>query len=1060
MADERLGASFSIDITQLQAGLKTANKLIRESQSEFKAAAAGLDDWRKSEEGLNARNQALTQQIGVQREKVNALKQNYQNLINQGLDPASDRAVQLRTQINNEEAALRKNEAELQKNTTALENLGDEAEETGKDAEKASEGFTVFKGVLANLATEGIKMALNGLKSMGAALVNVGKQAIESYADYEQLVGGVETLFGAGGQSLEEYAKSIGKSVKDAESEYNNLMTAQNNMIENANNAYKTAGMSANEYMSNVTGFSASLISSLDGDTVKAAAAADRAMTDISDNANKMGTDMQSIVDTYQSLARGNYQMLDNLKLGYGGTKSEMERMIADANAVKKANGEMANLSVDSFADVTEAIHIIQNEMGITGTTSKEASTTIQGSIGMMKSSWQNLLTGMADETMDFDQLITNFIDSIKAVAENLIPRIKVVMNGIINLVASLLPNIPPLLQDILPDLISGVKDLATGLTKILPDVIDILINQLLPLLVTSIIELLPTLLSTLIEVTIGIINGISEMLPQIVNAIMEVLPLLISILTSGETIGQLLDAAITLLMAIVEAIPTIVNALYGAMPDIINQIISSLISALPQIINGAITLFMGIVQAIPKMLPTLISYLPRVIKAIFDALTSPASINSLKQAGSDLIKGLWNGISDMAGWIGEKIRGFGSGVLNSLKSFFGIASPSKVMRDQVGKNIALGIIKGVDSEKKNAQKSAAELSKIYVDAAKAKVKSLKEQNKITVADEVAMWNEILKAAQKGSDGYKTAQKELASSQKSYREQLQKDIKAIVDEYDKAIADRKKDLLGQFNLFEAVEDREHFIDPKGMIKNLKTQVEALEDYNFVMGELEKRGVPKELMEEFRGMGVENLDQLESIDNLTDEQFKQYVNLWKKRNKLAQEQAEHENESLLASSKKKIKALTSELATLGVSAENESKTIGENIVAGLEKGIKSKNKEFQAYLKTFFASITKQAQKSLKIHSPSLVMKDLIGKNIALGIVEGFDENIKGLRASVNDINGDLTRSVDFGMNKTGTTTKSVVINQTNHYSQAHSRYELYKSKQQTAAAVRLALGTV
>lgn len=695
MAEERLGASFSIDVSQLQAGLKTANKLIRESQAEFKKAAAGLDDWRTSEEGLTARNKMLTSQIEIQREKVKKLKEAYQNELANGLDETSDRAIFLRTQIKNEEAALIRNEEEVKKNTKAMAELGDESEEAGKDAEKAGDGFTVLKGVLANLATQGINMALNGLKNLGAAAINLGKQAIQSYADYEQLVGGVETLFGAGGQSLEEYAQSVGKSVNDAKGEYDKLMNAQNTMITNANNAYKTAGMSANEYMENVTGFSASLISSLGGDTEKAAAAADRAMQDISDNSNKMGTDMQSIVDTYQSLARGNYQMLDNLKLGYGGTKSEMERMIADANKVKAANGEMANLSVDSFADVTEAIHIIQDEMGITGTTAKEAESTISGSIGMMKSSWQNLLTGMADETMDFDQLITNFIDSIEAVAKNLIPRITIVMKGIIKLIQGLLPQIPPLLQELLPQLVTGIVDMANGIADILPEVVNILANDVLPLLLTSLLQMLPTLVETCSTIIVQLINALTLMLPEIVNSIMEILPLLVTSLYSA--IPQLLQAAVTLLMAIVQAIPVILPQLTKMLPTIIQTAISVLLQNISILLNAATQLFLAIVQAIPIIIPELVRAIPTIIKAIFNALTSPDAIRSIAKAGEDLIKGLWQGISDMASWIGEKIKGFGKGVLDNLKSFFGIASPSKLMENMVGKNLALGIGRGFE---------------------------------------------------------------------------------------------------------------------------------------------------------------------------------------------------------------------------------------------------------------------------------------------------------------------------------------------------------------------------
>ncbi len=704
MASERLGASFSIDVSQLQAGLKTANKLIRESESHFKAAAAGMDDWTKSEAGLNERISTLNSITEVQREKVKALKENYKQLVADGLDPASDRAVQLRTQINNEEAALAKNEKELKNNTAALAELGDEAEETGDDIEKSGNAWEKF----GSMAKAGAAVAAAALAAVGAAVVKITKAAVENYAEYEQLVGGVETLFGAGGQSLEEYAKSVGKSVDDAKGEYDKLISAQDAMIENANNAYKTAGMSANEYMQNVTGFSASLISSLDGDTVAAAAAADRAMTDISDNANKMGTDMQSIVDTYQSLARGNYQMLDNLKLGYGGTKTEMERMIADANKVKEANGEMADLSIDSFADVTEAIHIIQNEMGITGTTAKEASSTISGSVGMMKSAWQNLLTGIADDTQDFDLLVNNFVDSVETAAQNLIPRIATALKGIVKLVEKLIPQILPLIQEFLPIAIEGIMTIVSGIQTILPAAVDMLANDLLPQLLTSLIEMLPSLIETAAFIIVQLLTALSKMLPQVVDTIMTVLPLLVTNLISA--IPQLLQAAITLLMAIVQAVPTIVQELTTALPSVVNTAVSVLIQNLPLILSAAISLFMEIIKAIPVIIPELIKAIPDIISAIFNALTSPEALASLADAGKMLIEGLWNGISNMTEWIGEKIKGFGDSVLGGLKKFFGIESPSKVMANVVGKNLALGIgkgfednIKGVNKEIENA---------------------------------------------------------------------------------------------------------------------------------------------------------------------------------------------------------------------------------------------------------------------------------------------------------------------------------------------------------------------
>ena len=306
-----------------------------------------------------------------------------------------------------------------------LNDLGNEAEEAGNDAKKAGDGFTIFKGILADLGSKAIQSAISGLKKLGGALIDVGKQSINQYARYEQLVGGVETLFKDSAGIVQKYAE----------------------------NAYKTAGLSANDYMEQVTSFSASLLQSLGQDTKKAADYGNMAIIDMSDNANKMGTSMQMIQNAYQGFAKQNYTMLDNLKLGYGGTKTEMQRLIKDANEVKKANGEMANLTIERFGDVVEAIHIIQQQMGITGTTSKEAASTIEGSTGSMKASWENLLVAIADDNKDIGKSVDEFVGTVVTNAKNLVPRIKTVVEGIKKLINSIVTEVFPRLKKEIPEL-------------------------------------------------------------------------------------------------------------------------------------------------------------------------------------------------------------------------------------------------------------------------------------------------------------------------------------------------------------------------------------------------------------------------------------------------------------------------------------------------------------------------------------------------------------------------------------------------------------------------------
>ena len=671
MANERLGASFSIDVTNLKAGLTQANRLIRESESEFKAAAAGLDDWTQSETGLNAKIQSLNNIIDIQKKKVAALQQQYQTLISNGLDPTSREAIDLRTQINREEAALASNEKELKQQTAALKDVGKGTDEAGK-------GFSK----LGDVAKTAGKVATAALAAAAAAVGALMKKSLESFAEYEQLVGGVETLFKDDADTLMGYAEQ----------------------------AYKTAGMSANEYMQNVTGFSAALISSLGGDTKKAAETADRAMRDISDNANKMGTDMSSIVDTYQSLARGNFQMLDNLKLGYGGTKSELERLIKDASKMTDVQNEL-NVSVQdgdlSFANIVNAISVVQSSMGIMGTTAKEASTTIQGSVGAMKAAWSNLVTGMADETADIDLLITNFIDSIGTAAENILPRLTVIVSGITKMAQKLLPQIPPLIEEMLPVIIEGIMGLLDGVVAVFPTIIHTVL-EVIPKLLDALIKMLPTILTTLLDVVIQIMNALSAMLPDIVNAIMEIIPQLIDALVAA--FPQLMDAAITLLMALVEAIPVIIEKLIDDLPHIIETIITVMMQNQGQMLQASVKLFMALIEAIPKVTVQLIKKMPEIIKAIITGLKN--GFSDIANVGKELIEGLWEGIKNAGNWLKEKVSGFSKGVVDNIKGFFGIHSPSKLMEEQIGKNLALGIgagfeknMTGVNKQIQNALK-------------------------------------------------------------------------------------------------------------------------------------------------------------------------------------------------------------------------------------------------------------------------------------------------------------------------------------------------------------------
>lgn len=321
-----------------------------------------------------------------------------------------------------------------------------------KGVEKAKGGASslmdVFSGtLLGNVVSDGLRTVANGITEIGKTAANmavsIGKASLDSYADYEQLVGGVETLYKDSAATIEKYAQT----------------------------AYKNVGLSANDYMDTATSFAASLVSSLSGDTEKAAEMSNTAISDMADNWNKMGSSVQSVQDAYRGFSKQNFTMLDNLKIGYGGTKTEMERLLADADTLNAKQGVYTKYSIDSFSDIVQAIHVVQTEMGITGTTAKEAATTIQGSTASMKSAWANLLTGIADPEQNFQSLMDEFVDSVITAGNNIIPRIKEIVptliDGLSELVTQLAPYVSGVIMELEPTIEEGLQALFVGLSSV-----------------------------------------------------------------------------------------------------------------------------------------------------------------------------------------------------------------------------------------------------------------------------------------------------------------------------------------------------------------------------------------------------------------------------------------------------------------------------------------------------------------------------------------------------------------------------------------------------------------
>ena len=494
-------------------------------------------------------------------------------------------------------------------NTDANKKLDETSEHGGKAQSKLSGAFSkIGKGA----AVVG-KAVAGGMVAAGTAIGGLVAQSTSAYAEYEQLVGGVDTLFKDASKKVQGYAA----------------------------NAYKTAGLSANAYMDTVTSFSASMLQSLSGDTQKAAEYSNQAVIDMSDNANKMGTSMQSIQNAYQGFAKQNYTMLDNLKLGYGGTKGEMERLLVDAAKLDSSLNilnEDGQLLPYTFADITKAIHVIQTEMGITGTTAVEAEGTITGSMASVKASWTNLVTAMASDELDLSQYINNFVQSVKGVASNMLPRIKTALNGAVSLIQELAPvvigAVPDILSQVLPSVITAAVELINTLVDILPSLIDMLVNDLLPQVISgfttvvnavisalpSVIEAiasaLPTLLPQLIEALISMIVTLCENLPLMIQPIIDNLPTIIESVATAllSNVDTILKALIDLAVALIPMIPEVLLILLEAITETLPELFgSTLFECLPTILVGIGQLIVEICKALPDLL-----------KALGIALTAP----------------------------------------------------------------------------------------------------------------------------------------------------------------------------------------------------------------------------------------------------------------------------------------------------------------------------------------------------------------------------------------------------------------------------------------------------
>lgn len=830
--------------------------------------------------------------------------------------------------------------------------------------------FQKVLGKIGSAVNTAVKASAAAVGAASAGVAALGTACINAYADYEQLAGGVETLFKDSAETIHSFA----------------------------DNAYKTAGLSANEYMETVTSFSASLLQSLDGDTEKAAAAADLAITDMADNANKMGTAMESIQNAYQGFAKQNYTMLDNLKLGYGGTKEEMQRLLADA---EKLSGVKYDLS--SYADIVEAIHVIQTEMGITGTTAKEASTTIQGSVASMKAAWANLMVGMADDTQNFDMLLSNFIESIGTVADNLLPRIGVVIEGMGKLVAGLAPEIasalPTLTNELLPNLVElGVQSIS-ALVQGIQENGDSLAAGALSIVGTlaeGIAELLPMVADTAASLAVSLADGLTESLPNIIPVAIETISTLVENLM--ENANTIIDAGIQIILALGEGLIAALPQLIETIPQIVINIANVINDNAPRLIKTALYLIGQLAIGLIKAIPTLIANIPQIIHAIVEAFMAFQWLN----LGKQLIEGVANGVKKA----GESMATAAKNTFSKFKSKLAGVEVASELKN-IGKHIIDGIVGGI----KNSLSKIANIAGKIKDTLLSKLKGLfkiaspsklmKEEVGAYIGEGIAVG--IEESGQMAVDAAEDVADKIADTLTQKRDSLQSKLADYGELFERVKTEDGKELF--------------------QLGNLKDDIKQLEKYGDALDKLKEKGISDSLMSEIAGMGVgDALDYMNKLLSMSDTKLDEYVSLFEQKQQMAQAAASRfygigaeVSESMQAVSAEGVsegiaeqqplvaeqaKQLTETAKEEIAGYQTDFKAVGESLMEGVAKGVRDgQSGVVNAVAKALQAAV-RAAKKEMDINSPSRVMAK-IGDYMAQGVGVGWSDRMDSVSDTIS-----------------------------------------------------------
>lgn len=792
------------DTTKLSDSLKSVDKSLRTTQSSLRDVNKLLKLDPGNTELVAQKQKYLQKEISDTESKLKTLKlasKQAQQALSEG-KISTEQYDALQREIIDTEHKLSglKSEAEgagksVKESGTGLKSFGDEA----KGSSLKMQALATMCG---NVASAALSKLGDAIKSATGKLVEIGKQAYESYSTFQQMEGGVEKLYGTGGKSLEEYAKSQGQSVDQAKKKYNELESSVNTVMKNAQQAFKTSGMSANEYMDTATQFSASLISSLGGDTQKAAKQTDVAMRAMSDNVNTFGTNAEDVSNAFKGFSKQNYTMLDNLKLGYGGTKQEMERLIKDANAWGKANGEASNLSINSFSDVVTAIQQVQEAQGIAGTTSREAATTIEGSMTMAKAAWENFQTALGGGG-DVKQATKDLAESVTAVFDNMLPEIEAVIDGIVTALPELAEKFAPLAGKIgdaikkhAPDIVDSLKEfISTGLklaSDNAPGALKFAVS-LIKEIGSDLIEHAPDIVDSLSTVLSTVTDYARENLPGMISELLQQLPDIISSAVggAGDILSAIFPGASEAISSAVEFINgTVVPALStvftwidknkSALADamIVVGTVVATIKILTGILKG-VELAMAALNAVMALNPIVL-----IVAAIAGLVAAFVILWNKCDAFRNFWLGLWDGIkSAFSAWC-EGIQELWSALSDAISTIVNaIQTVVTTVWDAV-KTAVITVVSTIKTGVENAWNGIRNTTKAVFDAVKNFVTTVWNGIKTAISTVV---NAIKSAVEAAWNGIKTATSTIFNGVKSVVTTVWNAIKSAVEAVVKAV---------------------------------------------------------------------------------------------------------------------------------------------------------------------------------------------------------------------------------------------------------------------------------